>query len=246
MPISPRPVCSNNNLKQNKKPVTIDELAKMIETLSTNQNKSFESINTRIDDIKKHLSNLDSALVDCTMRVERLEDRVLTLETQKLVPNKEQTELSMEIINEVIEIQKRTHNIIIHGVEESLSKDMNECIIFDTEQVNKLLSLCSAKTDNVVDIIRLGRPSTNKFRPIKLTLHNHRDVDQLISSFLKLKRESPSTATNISFVKDRTLTERRYIKEVYTEFHNQVNAGATDIKIIYSNGIPKIVKTKKN
>lgn len=51
--------------KQNKKPSTIDDLAKLINTLSTNQNKSFESINIRINDIKKHLSNLDLALAEC-------------------------------------------------------------------------------------------------------------------------------------------------------------------------------------
>lgn len=156
MPTSPRSVSSNNNVKQNKKPIIIDELAKMIDTLSSNQIKSFESINTRFDDIKRHLSNLDSALVECTKRIKRLEDRVFTIETQKPVPNNEQKDLSMDIINEIIEIQKRTHNIIIHGIEESLSKDINECVKFDTEHVNKILYLCSAKTDNVVDIIRLG------------------------------------------------------------------------------------------
>ena len=120
----------------------------------------------------------------------------------------------MDIVNEVKEVQKHSHNIIIHSIEESLSKDMNECIIFDTEQVNKLYSLWSAKKDNFVNIILLGRSSTNKSRPIKLTLHNHCDVDQLISSFLKLKREFPSSVTNISIVKDRTLTDCRYIKKV--------------------------------
>jgi len=63
---------------------------------------------------------------------------------------------------------------------------------------------------------------------------------------LKLKHDFPTSVTNISIVKDRTLTERRYIKEVYSEFQNLVNAGATDIKILYSNGIPKIVNIKKN
>lgn len=71
----------------------------------------------------------------------------------------------MEIINEVIEIQKRSQNIIIHGIEESPSKDMNECIISDTEHVNKLFSLCFTKPNNFVNIIRLGRPYNNKIRP---------------------------------------------------------------------------------
>jgi len=41
---------------------------------------------------------------------------------------------------------------------------------------------------------------------------------------LAIKRKSPSSVTNISVVKDRTQTERRLIKDVYTDYDNRVNA----------------------
>lgn len=98
--------------------------------------------------------------------------------------------------------------------------------------------------DNFVNIIRFGRPSTNKLRLIKLPLYNHYDYDRFISSFLKIKQESPTSLTNIYIVKDSNQTERCHIK-VYTEFHNRVKAGENDIKVHYFNGISKIVTIKK-
>lgn len=145
-------------------------------------------------------------------------------------------------MNKVIDIQKRSVNLIIHGVEESPSADTNECISFDNVAINKLFPICSASSDNIVNVTRLGRPiTTNKSRPSKLTLCNQCDVNSFISKFLAIKRKSPSSITNISVVKDRTQAERRHIKDVYTEYHNRVNAGEQNIKVHYVNGLPRIV-----
>lgn len=146
-------------------------------------------------------------------------------------------------MNEVIEIQKRSLYTIIRGFEESPSKDINECIRFDTEYVNKLFSLCSESLNNIVNNTRLGHPVVNKSRPIKLTLRNNCDVDRFISSFLTTKRKSPSSVINISVVKDRPKTERHLIMDIYTDYNNRVNAGEQNIKVHYFNGQPKIVTT---
>ncbi|VVC36869.1 Hypothetical protein CINCED_3A015500 [Cinara cedri] len=97
--------------------------------------------------------------------------------------------------------------MIIHGVKKSPSMDINECINFDTEGVNKLLLLCSASPDNIVNSTRLGRLIADEFRPIKLTLRNYCDIYRFITSFLTTKRKSPSSVIIISVVKDRTQTD---------------------------------------
>jgi len=50
--------------------------------------------------------------------------------------------------------------------EESPSTDTNERIRFDNVGVNKLFSLCSASSDDIVNVTRLGRLTTNKSRPL--------------------------------------------------------------------------------
>jgi len=241
---SPLTTVNNKNGNSTKKQLTLDDLAKLINTLSSSQNKGFESINKRIDDMIVHLSKLDSDLDDCRKKIDNLEERVIVLETRNTADTTtESNDMSLQIINEVIDIQKRSVNIIIHGLDESPSMDTNECTKFDTSAINKLFSVCSVCPDNIINVSRLGRLIANKTRPIKLSLRNQCDVNSFISSFLKAKRKSPSSVNNISVVKDRSQTERRHIKNVYTDYHNRVKSGEQNIKVLYINGLPRIVTT---
>lgn len=241
---SPLTTVNNKNVNSTKKQLTLDDLAKLINTLSSSQNKGFESINKRIDDMIVHLSKLDSDLDDCRKKIDNLEERVIVLETRNTADTTtEPKDMSLQIINEVIDIQKRSVNIIIHGLDESPSMDTNECTKFDTSAINKLFSVCSVCPDNIINVSRLGRLIANKTRPIKLLLRNQCDVNSFISSFLKTKRKSPSSVNNISVVKDRSQTERRHIKNVYTDYHNRVNSGEQNIRVLYINGLPRIVTT---
>jgi len=239
---SPLTTVNNKNGNSTKKQLTLDDLAKLINTLSSSQNKGFESINSRIDDMMVHLSKLDSDLDDCRKKVDNLEKRVIALETHNTADTTtEPKDMSLQIINEVIDIQKRSVNIIIHDLDESPSMDTNECTKFDSLAVNKLFSVCSVCPDNIINVSRLGRLIANKTRPIKLSLRNLCDVNSFISSFLITKRKSPSSVNNISVAKDRSQTEPRHIKNIYTDFHNRVNSGEQNIKVLYVNGLLKIV-----
>lgn len=81
MPISPTSNDSSNIIKPNKS-LTLDDLATMFSKISINENKWFKPINSRIDDIRSHLSILDSTLDECNKKFECLEDKVLALEIQ--------------------------------------------------------------------------------------------------------------------------------------------------------------------
>ncbi|KAL4101197.1 hypothetical protein QTP88_021217 [Uroleucon formosanum] len=117
---SPLTTVNNKNGNSTKKQLTLDDLAKLINTLSSSQNKGFESINKRIDDMIVHLSKLDSDLDDCRKKIDNLEERVVVLETRNTADTTtESKDMSLQIINEVIDIQKRSVNIIIHGLDES-------------------------------------------------------------------------------------------------------------------------------
>lgn len=205
---TPPPTTANNKSgNPTKKTLTLDVLAKLINTLSSSQNKGFETINSRINDMMVHISKQGSDLDDCRKKVDNLEERVTALETRNTAyTTAEPKDMSLQIINEVINIQKRSVNIIIHGLKESPSMNINECIHFDTLAVNKLFSLCSVCPDNKVNVSRLGRLIANKTRPIKLSLRNQCDVNSIMSSFLTTKRKSPSSVNNISVVNDHSQT----------------------------------------
>jgi len=83
-------------------------------------------------------------LDDCRKKSNNLEDRVIALETRSTTDTTtEPKHMSLQIINGVIDIQKRSVNIIIHGLDESPSMDTNECTKFDASVINKLFSVCS-------------------------------------------------------------------------------------------------------
>lgn len=243
MPVSPK--ITVDNAKSNN-PLTLNDLAKMISTLSSNQDNSFKLINSRIDNLSTHLDKLDSALAECQNKAQSLEVRVKALETQKSVLDTNSKDFSLVVRNEVFDVQKRSLNIIIHGIKESLETVTKDRITHDNNKINELFTLLSINSDVIDNISRLGHPSSSSQRPIKLILRSSCDVDRVLMSFTKVKRESPTTLHNISFVKDRTLIERQHIKEVYMEFKNRFEAGEKNIKIQYFNGIPKIVNIKKN
>lgn len=224
--------------------LTLSDLAKMISTLSSNQDKGFKLINSRIDDLSTHLDKLDSALAECQNKAQRLEDRVKVLETQKSVLDTVM-DFSMVVRNEVFDVQKRSLNVILHGIKESTETIAKERIIHDNSKTNELFTLLSINSDVIANISRLGHPFSSNHRPIKLILRNPSDADRVLTSFMKVKRESPTAVHNISLVKDRTQAERRHIKEIYVDFKSRFEAGEKDIKIQYFNGIPKIINIKK-
>jgi len=232
-------VKSNNTL-------TLSDLAKMINTLSSNQDKGFKLINSRIDDLSAHLDKLDSALAECQNKAQRLEDRVKVLETQKSVLDTTSMDFSLVVRNEVSDFQKRSLNVILHGIKESAETVAKERIIHDNNKINELFTLLSINSDVIANISRLGHPSSSNQRPIKLILRNPCDADRVLTSFMKIKRESPTAVHNISIVKDRTQAERRHIKEVYVDFKNRFEASRHCIKVQYFNGITKIINIKKN
>lgn len=193
----------------------------MISTLSSNQDNGFKLINSRINDLSTRLEKLDSALAECHNKTKCLEDRVKALETQKSVLDTNSMDFSLVVRNEVFDVQKRSLNIIIHGVKESAETVAKERIIHDNNKINELFTLLSINSDVIANISRLGYPSSSYKRPIKLILRNSCDVDRALTSFMKVKRESPTAVHNISFVKDRTQAERRHIKQVYVDFKNR-------------------------
>lgn len=243
MPTTPKKTV--DAVKSNN-PLTLSDLAKMISTLSSNQDNGFKLINSRIDNLSTHLDKLDSALAECQNKAQCLEDRVKALETQKSVLDTNSKDFSLVVRNEVFDVQKRSLNVIIHGVKESLETIAKERMIHDNIKINELFTLLSIDPDVIANISRLGHPSSSNQRPIKLILQNSCHADRVLMSFTKVKRESPTAVHNISFVKDRTLAERRHIKEVYMDFKNRFEAGEKNIKVQYFNGIPKIINIKKN
>jgi len=109
-------------------------------------------------------------------------------------------DFSLVVRNEVLDVQKRSLNVILHGVKESIETVAKERIMHDNNKINELFTILSINSDVIANISRLGHPTSSNQRPIKLILRNLCDADRILTSFMKVKRESPTTVQNISLV----------------------------------------------
>ena len=137
-----------------------------------------------------------------------------------------------DLINEIFDRQQRANNLIIYNLPESNVNDGNE-EISDTE---KLLSLVGNHIINETSIskcVRLGKDAS-KIRPLLLRLRTPVDVFKV----LKMYR----TRNNVYINRDLTVRQRNFAFNIRKEFKNRKEAGELDIKIKYTNGIPKIIK----
>ena len=92
-------------------------------------------------------------------------------------------------------------------------------------------------------LIRLGRETPDKKRPLKVILPTKQEALQAF----KCKKILEEDQTGIYMKNDRTEAQRKLLREILTELQKQKAEGKTNLIIKYINGAPKIVeKVEKN
>lgn len=144
-------------------------------------------------------------------------------------------------INEINEREKRSKNIIIFGVNESESTDLNERKEYDKNQVVSIVSQMVPNIDlNKSTIIRLGKPDSKKPRPLRVTLKNK---EQAVEVFRGQKKKPKK---GIKIRNDLTVMQRENLQRLREQLVERQANGETDITIKYVRGIPGIFNIPKN
>ena len=122
--------------------------------------------------------------------------------TQVIYTKQAETDVSRAAPTTISDIRKL--NVIIHGLKEDGASSQSNPVkeLFETLEVN----LCSTSS-----IDRLGAKSTDKIRPIRITLESCKIKQEFMSSLWKLKH-GPENFRKISITEDYTQEERREIK----------------------------------
>lgn len=198
----------------------IGTLMEMKTTISKHE-KSFVSLNSKMDNISTQISSLFETNKLINNRLNDLEFKMSTLSTEA-------------IISEISERQSKAKNLIIfNATETSASSSSN-----DSTLVSEILSSIGANIAPTI-ITRLGKFS-NKPRPLKIVLPSTSDV----FSILKLKnklRDIPKFSL-IRISSDRTLIQRNYFKNIVCQLDERRNAGERDLVLKYLRGVPTISK----
>lgn len=168
--------------------------------------------------------------------------KLVTELQQQLIELKENQKHNIgidHIINEIAEREKRARNIIVFGIEESLSDNHDDRKAHDKREFLQAIKDVPVNETEVVAAVRLGKPIGNKPRPIKVIL---RTKDSALTT-LKNKKSLPKS---VNVKSDMTPFQRDQLKKLQEQLLERTNNGEKDLTIKYIHNQPKIIKATKN
>lgn len=144
------------------------------------------------------------------------------------------------IIRELKERNDREKNVIIIGLQEQTSSDINEQRLYDETEVKKIISTHFKDVPSPSKIFRLGKYNPNSKRPLKICFDTPKPAKILLRNKEKLPKE-------IKLYSDQTPTQQKYLKELKEELARRQQKGESDLIIKYIKNVPTIVHlTPKN
>ena len=121
------------------------------------------------------------------------------------------------------EKDKRMNNLIIYNVDET---DSNDCKKHDQDFVSAFLDTIGV-VSRPKEVIRLGTRTDNRHRPLKLTMKNNEDKEQIKSRLVNL-READEIYRKVSVRDDYTLKERDLVKDMVQQAKEKNENEGTD------------------
>ncbi|KAG5895099.1 hypothetical protein JTB14_036374 [Gonioctena quinquepunctata] len=170
------------------------------------------------DDHKKH--------------VKTLTDKIDTL-GKKVTEFPENSQNTIDIMKEINDMRQRENNVLFFGIPEDVSNLEN----FVRNVVSVIIPDFDVKSSQVA---RLGRFSTDKSRPVKLTLPNKSSVPVLVMNGKKL--QSTEGFSKIYIRPDQTAIQRDHYFNLRRELKQINETGGGEYVIKYKNGFPSIIK----
>lgn len=143
----------------------------------------------------------------------------------------------------MLEHAKYSSNVIIHSLPKSPWKAPENCITADYNNLSNILKHCDLILPMNAKLIRLNSSDhtvQDKFKPLKNILSSKEDAISLVRVFVAVINWDSATF-NICIVHDKTKIERNMLYTAHQEHSQRINAGGTNVRIGYHNGIPKVL-----
>lgn len=136
---------------------------------------------------------------------------------------------------EIEERQRRANNLIFVGIPEITEKSFKVRQEHDVREVIKILQIIDYECSGPTKIIRLGKYSYGKDRPLRVCFQSADIVKQILRSKSKL-------TGSVRVYADLTLSQRHYFNSLKQKLLDRERNGEKDLILKYINGFPKIVK----
>ncbi|KOB70827.1 Uncharacterized protein OBRU01_14670 [Operophtera brumata] len=140
------------------------------------------------------------------------------------------------MMSEIRERQERSKNIIIMGVSEPLSDNIDERKSLDRKEVLKITGILNPDCLEPTYIVRIGKFNSNKHRPIKVCYGAQDTVKSLLRNKSNIKLDG------LKVFSDQTPQQQMYMKHLKEQLKQRSDDGDRDLTINYIKGVPKIIK----
>lgn len=226
----------------------LDKIIKSINEIKITQNKLIASLNSlredkklldkkfadvdgKLDNISKQFDEILANNVSLNTKINQLESKVSQLE----VGCTNSTSLSLEqTLAEISDRHSRSRNIILFNIPESATQSN----VDDKNTISSIFQQIDVLVEPI-NCLRLGKLSNN-CRPLRATLPNQHDVFNVLKN--KRKLSNLGNFKNISISLDKTLLQRKHLKNLINELNTRKSLGETNLFIKYINGLPVISK----
>ena len=117
-----------------------------------------------------------------------------------------------QVIRNVNEEERRSKNLMIHGLKESDNDDINETL----QSVREVFESMNLPDPDTIDCYRVGRKEAGRTRPVRLEYKNSGDVDFALSHSSKLKNSSKYSTVYLSpdKTKEPQLAHKALVKKM--------------------------------
>ncbi|VVC43457.1 Hypothetical protein CINCED_3A019215 [Cinara cedri] len=209
-----------------------DEILKSVGEL-----KVINRLSKNVDKLFENVSILTKANQDLNLKFANLEVKVLAM--GQIMSEEKNTPPEQKLIDELLDRQSRSNNVILFNLTEEDNKD-------DSQKIKNVISSLNEKIEKFT-FFRLGKPKSDipeKSRPVMILLSNQSDVFTILRSQTNMK--SSTSWSNIRFSSDRITKEREEMANLSKTLQQRKENGEQDVIIKYIKGIPRTVKTTKN
>ncbi|CAH0546587.1 unnamed protein product [Brassicogethes aeneus] len=182
-----------------------------------------KNIKDQMEDTFKSFNDKINVLVDDN---KKLQEKVLLLEQHKSTSTEGLS--PEEIIQEVLQREKRKNNVIIYNVKEC--NDYNTREAEDNVVISRIFNYLNITISDIKPI-RLGKfsPTAEKPRPVRINFNEESLVHNFIKQVKKLKNMEDFKNINVSL--DRTPRQLQLYSSVKLELSNRLANGENNIRI---------------
>lgn len=186
--------------------------------------------------LKEEISKVAAFKASTELKIKAIEDEIQALQTTAGTSRCENLNFD-NMLSELHERSQRARNLIIIGIDEIRSTNIEERRNHDTAEVNKVLQLAVPDPVQPTRLIRLGKYTDGKSRPLKACFETPGEAKTILRNKSAINREISS----VRIYSDETPWQKKNMQQLRKNLKRRTEAGEKDLTIKFLQGMPKIV-----